>query len=70
LGSALNFSMLVLVFVLQNVIGLVLDLWPRPVTGGWDRDGYSWARFLTLPLQGLTVAWLVAGARRQVRPAG
>jgi predicted MFS family arabinose efflux permease len=57
-ATALNGSMLALVFVLQNVIGLILDLWPRTATGGWDPAGYSWALGLTLAAQVLTVVWL------------
>jgi hypothetical protein len=64
-ATALNASMLSLVFVLQNVIGLILDLWPRTGTGGWDPAGYSWALGLTLAGQGLTVAWLWLAPRRR-----
>jgi hypothetical protein len=67
-ATALNFSMLVLVFVLQTVIGLILDLWPRTAAGGWDPAGYSAALILTLLLQGLTVVWLAIGGRRRMRP--
>jgi predicted MFS family arabinose efflux permease len=66
-ATALNFSMLALVFLLQNGIGLILDLWPRSATGGWDPAGYSWALGLTLVLQALTVLWLVAAPRLQGR---
>ncbi|MFZ4406613.1 MAG: MFS transporter [Paracraurococcus sp.] len=68
-ATMLNCSMLCLVFLLQTVIGLILDQWPRTATGGWDPDGYSAAVSLTVLLQGLTVAWLVAGASGRVRPA-
>ncbi|MBK1657298.1 MFS transporter [Paracraurococcus ruber] len=69
-ATALNFSMLVLVFLLQTGIGLILDLWPRTAAGGWDPAGYGWALALTLLLQGLTVAWLVAGPAPRMRPTG
>jgi hypothetical protein len=68
-ATLLNFSMLCTVFLLQTVIGLILDQWPRTASGGWDPAGYSWALFLTVSLQGLTVVWLLAGARGRVRPA-
>jgi predicted MFS family arabinose efflux permease len=68
-ATLLNFSMLCLVFALQTVIGLILDQWPRTASGGWDPAGYSWALCLTVSLQALTVAWLLAGARTRVRPA-
>ena len=38
-ATAMNGSMLALVFVLQNVIGFILDLWPRTAAGGWDPAG-------------------------------
>jgi predicted MFS family arabinose efflux permease len=57
-ATAINFSMLCLVFLLQNAIGWVLDLWPRTATGGWDPAAYAWALGLTLALQGSAVAWM------------
>lgn len=63
-ATALNFTMLALVFTLQNLIGLILDLWPRTAAGGWDPAGYGWALGLTLAAQGLTVLWLVLAPRR------
>ena len=60
--------MLVLVFVLQTVIGLILDLWPRTAAGGWDPAGYAWAMGLTLALQAGSVAWMLL-APRVLRPA-
>lgn len=58
-GTAINFSMLALVFVLQNVIGMVLDLWPRSASGGWSPVGYGWAMGLTATAQVLAAAWMV-----------
>ncbi len=58
-ATALNGSMLVLVFVLQNVIGWILDLWPRLATGGWDPAGYRWAVGATLAMQLAATAWIV-----------
>jgi predicted MFS family arabinose efflux permease len=62
-ATAINFSMLCLVFLLQNAIGWVLDLWPRTATGGWDPAAYAWALGLTLALQGSAVAWMVLPRR-------
>jgi MFS family permease len=56
--TAMNGSMLALVFLLQTVIGLILDLWPRTAAGGWDPAGYAWALGLTLALQAAAVAWM------------
>lgn len=56
-ATAINGSMLVLVFTLQYVIGAILDLWPTTAAGGWDAAGYGWAMGVTLLLQGLTILW-------------
>ncbi len=58
-ATAMNFSMLALVFLLQNAIGWVLDLWPRTAAGGWDPAGYGWALGATLAAEALTIGWLV-----------
>ena len=63
-ATAINASMLVLVFVLQYAIGQVLDLWPRTAAGGWDARGYGWALGATLALQALAVLWAWRGAAR------
>jgi MFS family permease len=62
-ATAINFSMLCLVFLLQNAIGWVLDLWPRTATGGWDPAAYAWALGLTLAVQASAVAWMVLPRR-------
>lgn len=62
-STAMNFSMLSLVFVLQAAIGAILDLWPRTATDGWDPAGYAWAMGLTLALQSMTVLWLLVAPR-------
>jgi MFS family permease len=66
-ATAINFSMLVLVFVFQNGIGWILDLWPRVTGGGWDPRGYAWAMAATFVLQAGAALWLVVGPRD--RPA-
>jgi MFS family permease len=67
-ATAMNGSMLALVFVLQSVIGLILDLWPRTAADGWDPAGYGWALGLTLALQAGSLAWMLL-APRVLRPA-
>lgn len=62
-ATAINGSMLVLVFVLQYVIGAIIDLWPRTASGGWDAAGYGWAMGLTLLLQAATILWAWRGHR-------
>lgn len=56
-ATAINGSMLVLVFILQYVIGAVIDLWPQTASGGWHATGYAWAMGLTLAMQGFTILW-------------
>jgi MFS family permease len=63
-ATAINFAMLVLVFVLQNAIGWILDLWPRTASGGWAAAGYAWAFGLTLALQAASLLWMWRGERR------
>jgi predicted MFS family arabinose efflux permease len=63
-ATAVNFAMLGTVFVLQNGIGLVLDLWPRTAAGGWDPAGYAAAMLVTLGLEALTILWLVLARPR------
>jgi len=62
-ATAINVAMLALVFVLQNAIGWILDLWPRTEAGGWASAGYGWAFGLTLALQVASLLWM-ATARR------
>jgi MFS family permease len=57
--TAINFTMLATVFVLQIVIGWILDLLPRTAAGGWNSVGYGWALGLTLALQALSVLWML-----------
>lgn len=57
-ATAINATMLALVFVLQNAIGLVLDAFPRTVADGWDPRGYAVALAVTLALQAGTLRWL------------
>ncbi|WP_198371210.1 MFS transporter [Roseomonas rosulenta] len=62
-ATAINFSMLVLVFAFQTGIGAVLDLWPRTASGGWDPAGYAVALCITFLLQALAAAWIVVAPR-------
>ena len=63
-GTAINGTMLVFVFVLQNAIGWILDLWPRTATGGWDAGGYGWALGLTALLQAVAAVWMLLPRHR------
>ncbi len=64
-ATAINFSMLVLVFILQTGIGAILDLWPRTADGGWDPAGYAVALSVTLLLQAGAAAWIVVAPGRR-----
>jgi hypothetical protein len=59
--TAINFTMLAIVFVLQIAIGWILDLLPRTAAGGWNSVGYGWALGLTLVLQALSILWMLWG---------
>lgn len=65
-ATAINFSMLVLVFILQTGIGAILDLWPRTAAGGWDPAGYAVALSVTFLLQALAAAWIVVAPKGRV----
>jgi MFS family permease len=58
-ATAINFAMLVLVFILQTGIGAILDMWPRTANGGWDPAGYAVALSVTFLLQALAAAWIL-----------
>ncbi|MFQ3622084.1 MAG: MFS transporter [Acetobacteraceae bacterium] len=57
-STAINAVMLLIVFVSQQGIGLVLDLWPRTPTGGWDPRGYDAAVAISAALQTASLGWL------------
>jgi predicted MFS family arabinose efflux permease len=63
-ATAINTAMLATVFLLQNGIGWVLDLWPRSAAGGWDPAGYAAAMWLTVGLQLAAGIWMVAARGR------
>jgi hypothetical protein len=57
--TAANTLTLAAAFVLQTVIGAVLDLWPRTPGGGWDPHGYSAALWLSALVQAGIAAQLL-----------
>ena len=63
-GTALNFTMLVTVFFLQNIIGWILDLWPRTANDGWSPVAYGWAMGLTVVLQAAAILWMLRPERK------
>ncbi|WP_424811147.1 MFS transporter [Roseococcus sp. YIM B11640] len=62
-GTAINSTMLAIVFALQYVLGAIIDLWPRNATGGWSAEGYVWAVGLTFVLQAGALLWSWRGHR-------
>lgn len=61
-ATAVNATMLAIVFALQSMVGALLDLWPRLPGGGWNPAGYAWAMTATIILQAAVIGWM--GARR------
>jgi hypothetical protein len=57
-STAINTLTLGGAFLLQTVIGWILDLWPRTPTQGWDPRGYSAALVLSVLLHLLFAAGL------------
>jgi hypothetical protein len=65
-STAINTLNLIGAFLLQAVIGWILDLWPRTPSQGWDARGYSAALVLSVILHLLFAAGLVGfGPRRR-----
>lgn len=62
-ATAINASMLAMVFLTQIAIGAILDLWPRSAEGGWNATGYGWAMGLTLGIQATFVLWAWRGRK-------
>jgi MFS family permease len=44
-------------FLMQSLIGWILDLWPRTASGGWDPAGYFWAMLLSMAMQVFALLW-------------
>lgn len=65
-STTMNGVMLVIVFIAQHGIGLILDLWPRTATGGWDPRGYDAAIAVSAAIQAVSLLWLFI--RREAVP--
>lgn len=63
-STAINTLVLASAFLLQAVIGWILDFWPRTAAGGWDPRGYSTALVLSMALQAATALLLLTAPRR------
>ncbi len=63
-ATAVNMLSLGGAFLVQALVGWILDLWPRTAAGGWDPAGYSWALGLTAVLQAISAVVLATAPRR------
>ncbi len=66
-STTINALMLLLVFVMQQGIGFVLDLFPRTASGGWDPRGYDLAIAISAACLAASLVWL---ALRRDGPTG
>jgi predicted MFS family arabinose efflux permease len=60
-NATINFSMFVVAFAAQYLVGIVIGLFPATGTG-YSPEGYSWALGLFLVAQLLALAWYLAAA--------
>ncbi|QQS12918.1 MAG: MFS transporter [Rhodospirillales bacterium] len=72
--TSVNAFMFASIFVAQWLMGVILDMWPRTASGGYDPRGYTYAFGLFVVLEVVSLAWLlVSRARpwteRERRPA-
>jgi MFS family permease len=52
-------------FLMQSLIGWILDLWPRTAAGGWEPEGYVWAMGLSMAMQVAALLWAWRFLRRR-----
>jgi predicted MFS family arabinose efflux permease len=60
-NASINFSMFVVAFAAQYLVGLIIGLFPATGTG-YSPDGYSWALGLFLVAQVLALLWYLAAS--------
>jgi len=58
-STAINALMLLVVFAMQQGIGVVLDLFPRTESGGWNALGYDVAVAISAACLSAALVWLV-----------
>ncbi len=63
-NTGLNLLVFVAAFAAQWVIGLIINLWPQSVTGGYNASGYSTGFGLILSLQIASAIWYLLSSRR------
>jgi MFS family permease len=60
-NASINFSMFVVAFAAQYLVGLIIGLFPATGTG-YSPEGYSWALGLFLVAQVLALLWYLAAS--------
>jgi MFS family permease len=63
-NTGLNLLVFVAAFAAQWVIGLIINLWPQTVSGGYNSSGYSTGFGLLVSLQIAAAIWYFLSSRR------
>lgn len=63
-NTGLNLMVFIAAFAAQWVIGLIINLWPQTVSGGYDPAGYNTGFGLILTLQICAAVWYFFSSRR------
>jgi MFS family permease len=64
-NTGLNLLVFVAAFAAQWVIGLIINLWPQAVSGGYNASGYRAGFGLIVALQLATAGWYFYSTRRK-----
>ena len=67
-STVINTLVLAGAFLMQSLIGWILDLWPRTASGGWEPAGYQWAMGLSMLMQLAALAWAWRFLKRKTSP--
>jgi MFS family permease len=68
-NTGLNVLVFTAAFAVQWLIGLIINLWPQAISGGYNVAGYSTSFGLIMSLQLAAAAWYFLSARRREFPA-
>lgn len=68
-NTGLNLLVFVAAFAAQWMIGLIINLWPQTVTGGYSAAGYSSGFGVIVALQVVSAAWYFLARRGSGAPA-
>lgn len=68
-NTGLNLLVFLAAFAAQWVIGLIINLWPQSVSGGYNPSGYIAGFGLIVALQVATSVWYFIASRRAKQPA-